>query len=134
MKKIILTAIVLLSAVIIHAQTDTTLQQYTGKYKFPEGSPVTEINVTLESGVLMANSSQGNTELKRTEGDVFSIVAYGGTATFKRTEGKVSGVLIQVQDITMEGTKSEGPFPQIPLHLPAVYKYDMRWVTVMPLR
>lgn len=82
-------------------------QQYTGKYKFPEGSVVTEVTVTLENGVLLANSPMGSSELKKTEADVFEIVAYGGTATFKRTEGKVSGVQMIVGDMILEGTKAE---------------------------
>jgi hypothetical protein len=108
MKKIFLSLIVLTAFLTVNAQTDS-LQQYTGKYKFPDGSPVTEITVTLEAGVLTANSAMGSSELKKTEGDVFEIVAYGGLATFKRnTESKITSVLIQVGDINMEGTKTEG--------------------------
>ena len=107
MKKFFLSLIVLTVFLNVNAQTDS-LQQYTGKYKFPDGSPVTEITVTLENGVLSANSAMGSSELKKTEGDVFEIVAYGGLATFKRNaENKISSVLIQVGDINMEGTKSE---------------------------
>ena len=90
-------------------QTDS-LQEYTGKYRFPDGSPVTEIGVIVENGILTATSPMGNSELKKTDTkDVYEIVAYGGTATFKRTpEGKITTLLIQVQDVTMEGTRSEG--------------------------
>jgi hypothetical protein len=108
MKSFFLSLIALTAFLTVNAQTDS-LQQYTGKYKFPDGSPVTEITVTLDSTMLTANSAMGSSELKRTEGDVFEIVAYGGIATFKRNaENKISGVLIQVGDINMEGTKSEG--------------------------
>lgn len=92
----------------VNAQTDS-LQQYIGKYKFPDGSPVTEITLTVESGVLMGSSAMGSTEFKPTsDTDVFEIVAFGGTATFKRTEGKVTGVQILVGDVNIEGTKTEG--------------------------
>mgnify|MGYP001576080853 CR=1 FL=1 len=92
----------------VNAQTDSLLQ-YAGTYKFPDGSPVTEITVTLDSSGLTANSAMGSSELKKTEGDVFEIVAYGGTATFKRNgENKISAVQILVGDINMEGTKTEG--------------------------
>jgi hypothetical protein len=108
MKKLFLSLIVLAGFLTVNAQTDS-LQQYTGKYKFPDGSPVTEITVTLDSTTLTANSAMGSSELKRTEGDVFEVVAYGGIATFKRNaENKISGVQVQVGDINMEGTKTEG--------------------------
>jgi hypothetical protein len=107
MKKISLLLILMIRFLAVNAQTDS-LQQYTGKYKFPDGSPVTEITVSLDSTVLTANSAMGSSELKRTEGDIFEIVAYGGVATFKRNaENKISGVQILVGDINMEGTKTE---------------------------
>ena len=93
----------------IQAQTpQDTLQHYIGKYKFPEGSVVTEITVTIENGVLYANSALGSAELRKIETDVFEIVGYGGTATFKRNnDGKVTSVQIIVGDINIEGTKTE---------------------------
>lgn len=109
MKKILFSVLLVSGCLFVNAQADTTLQQYTGKYKFPDGSPVTEIGVVIDNGILTATSSMGNSELKKTEGDVFEIVAFSGTATFKRnTDNKINGVLIQVQDVTMEGTKTEG--------------------------
>ena len=108
MKKIILFVIITMGFLTVHAQNDS-LKQYTGTYKFPDGSPVTEITVSLDSSGLFANSAMGSSELKRTEGDVFEIVAYGGTATFKRNaENKIGGVHILVGDLNMEGTKTEG--------------------------
>lgn len=107
MRKLILSFFAISLTFLATAQQDTTLQQYTGKYKFPEGSVVTEVTVAIENGVLLANSPMGSSELKKTEADVFEIVAYGGTATFKRTEGKVSGVQMIVGDIILEGTKAE---------------------------
>lgn len=110
MKKILLVVTVLfISAISAHAQTDTLLQQYTGKYVFPDGSPVKEIGVVIQEGVLTATSVMGNSELRKTENkDVFEIVAFAGTATFKRNEAaKVNGLQIQVQDVNMEGTKTE---------------------------
>jgi hypothetical protein len=51
----------------------------------------------------------GNSELRKTETkDVFEIVSFAGTATFKRNaDGKVNGLQIQVEDVNMEGTKTE---------------------------
>ena len=112
MKKFFITTIVLMSAFIVTAQTDTTLQQYTGKYKFPDGSPVTEITLAVDNGLLIASSAMGSTEFKKTStADVFEIVAYGGTATFKRNpESKITGVTIVAGDLTLEGTRTEGIF------------------------
>lgn len=110
MKKLLLTVTVLFfTSLATHAQADTLLQQYTGKYIFPDGSPVKEIAVVIQEGILTATSVMGNSELRKTENkDVFEIVAFAGTATFKRNEAaKVNGVQIQVQDVNMEGTKTE---------------------------
>lgn len=109
MKKLFLSLFTILCFSLVNAQTDS-LQEYTGKYKFPDGNPVTEIGVVLENGTLTATSAMGNSELRKTDSkDVFEVVAYSGTATFKRnTEGTVTGLQIQVQDINMEGTKTEG--------------------------
>lgn len=109
MKKILFLIAFVLSATAVFSQTDS-LEVYTGKYSFPDGSPVTEISIAVENGTLMASSAMGNSEFKKTDTkDVFEIVSFGGTATFKRSEdNKVSGLLIQVQDITMEGKKSDG--------------------------
>ncbi len=108
MKKIFLAFFVTVAGFSANAQKDS-LQHYIGKYNFPDGSPVTEIVMTLDSGLLMATSAMGSTEFKPTSTPgVFEIVAYGGTATFKRTEGKVTGVQILVGDVNIEGTKTEG--------------------------
>jgi hypothetical protein len=108
MKKFILSFIVLFSFLSAWSQQDTTDQQFVGKYKFAEGNPVTEVIISLENGVLSAGSALGTSELKKTAKDTYEIVSFGGTATFKRnTEGKVNGISIAVQDLTMEGTKSE---------------------------
>ena len=108
MKYFFLSLIGMIGFLMVNAQTDS-LRQYTGTYKFPDGNPVTEITVSLDSTVLTANSALGSSELKKTEGDVFEIVAYGGIATFKRNaENKISGVQILVGDLNMEGTKTEG--------------------------
>ena len=109
MKKMFLSIVILLAFSTIQAQTDTLLQQYTGKYVFPDGSPVKEIGVIVQEGVLTATSVMGNSELRKTETkDVFEIVSFAGTATFKRNaDGKVNGLQIQVEDVNMEGTKTE---------------------------
>ncbi|MBK6829158.1 MAG: hypothetical protein IPG86_20930 [Chitinophagaceae bacterium] len=108
MKQFFFACMIVISSLVSQAQTDS-LSDYTGKYKFPDGSPVSEIGVVVENGILTATSVMGNTELRKTDNkDVFEIVAYGGTATFKRAEdGKVKMMRVQVQDVDMEGTKQD---------------------------
>ena len=65
MKKIFLSLFILFGFITGNAQTDS-LQQYTGKYKFPDGSPVAEITVSADNGALMASSAMGSTEFKPT--------------------------------------------------------------------
>jgi hypothetical protein len=123
MKQLFFSLFILLGSLAVNAQTDS-LQEYTGKYKFAEGNPVTEITIALDNGVLSANSAIGNSELKKTDTkDVFEIVAYSGTATFKRNpEGKVVALQVQVQDVNMEGTKEDGIFVASKMH--PVLRFD----------
>jgi hypothetical protein len=109
MKKLLAVLFFTGSCILATAQTDSTLNEYTGKFVFGDGSPVPEITLLVENGVLNGTSAIGNSEFKKTDTkDVFDIVAYSGIATFKRNaEGKVVGVRIQVQDVNMEGTKAE---------------------------
>src|SRR5689334_6875908 len=109
MKKIFLGFFLMLTLSVVNAQTDS-LQQYTGKYKFPDGSPVTEITVVLENGTLTGSSPMGSSEFRITDTkDVFDIVAYSGTATFRRgDDGKIKTMRVQVQDIDMEGAREGG--------------------------
>ena len=56
MKKAFLSLFILFGFITVNAQTDS-LQQYTGKYKFPDGSPVAEITMAVDNGLLMASSA-----------------------------------------------------------------------------
>lgn len=117
MRKLLLVFFLIAGNLSASAQTDS-LQGYLGKYKFPDGSPVSEIGVVIESGMLTATSVMGNSELRATsDKDVFEIVAYAGTATFRRADdGKVSHMRVQVQDIDMEGEKQSDGFRVVSLH------------------
>jgi hypothetical protein len=111
MRKLIFFFFAVTCTFIVSAQQvpgSDSLKEYTGKYKFPEGSEVTEIKVVVENGALWAQSDKGNSELRRIQKDTFEVVVYTGTATFKRDEkGKVNGLHIEVGDLIMDGTKSE---------------------------
>jgi Domain of unknown function (DUF3471) len=114
MKKLFFILFAIAGMITVNAQQNPqsdSLKEYTGKYKFPEGSAVPEVNITIENGMLFAGSSAGSSELKRIEKDLFEIVAYAGKATFRRNEeGKLVGVKIEVEDLIMEGTKEINSF------------------------
>ena len=111
MKKLLFLVITVFVFSCIKAQNTPadSLKEYTGKYKFPDGTPFTEVTIVFENGTLTATSEAGSSELKRREGDIFDIVAYSGTAIFKRNEEKkVNKVQVQVDDLDVEGDKTEG--------------------------
>jgi hypothetical protein len=89
------------------AQTDT-LQQYAGKYKFPEGSVVAEVEVVYADGALTMNSSAGSSVLRFEKDDQFTIVSFDGTAVFTRNaQRKITGIHIEAMGYTLDGTKEE---------------------------
>ncbi len=105
MKKMFFSFLMIGFFVIANAQ-DASLQQYTGKYRFPDGSVVTEIAVTIEGGVLTSSTSAGNSVLERVNADTFSVVSFQGTAVFKRDANKkIIGVVIDAMGYHLEGIK-----------------------------
>jgi hypothetical protein len=106
MQKIFLFLLFLSSGIVMNAQDSLT--QYTGKYIFPEGSVVTEIDVTIENGGLKTNSPAGSSTLTQLGVDSFLIVEYSGTAVFKRNEEKkVNAVHIEAAGYVLDGKKQE---------------------------
>lgn len=88
---------------------DSSLQQYTGKYKFPEGSVVAEISVIIDGGGLVMTAPMGSSPLEKKEEDVFFITQFEGTAKFNRDASrKVTGVIINAMGFVLEGTRTEG--------------------------
>ena len=88
--------------------TDTTLSQYVGKYKFPEGSVVAEVIVKFENGALSMESSAGVSALEKQGDDLYTIVQFQGTAKFNRDSNKkIIGVSINAMGYVLEGTKAE---------------------------
>jgi hypothetical protein len=112
MKKLLLFSLMIMGlSVAVNAQTDTTLQQYTGKYKFGEGSVLAEATVNVENGGLVVVTSYGSSPMVKQADDVFSVTAFQGTAAFKRNDDKkVVGVSINAMGYTLEGTKVETLF------------------------
>lgn len=110
MKNLFLTLVTLVAFVFSNAQ-DTTLNEYVGTYTFPEGGPVTTVDVKIENGSLMASSSAGSSILEKVSKDTFNLVAYNGMVYFTRDSlKKVNGIKIEVQDTIMEGKKESLDF------------------------
>jgi len=108
MRKIMFTMLLLAGGLFINAQ-DTTLQEYTGKYVFPDGSVVPDVEVILESGALTMTSSAGSSSLVKLGVDSFQIVEFSGTAVFKRGDDKkVNGIHIEAMGYILDGSKVPG--------------------------
>ena len=92
------------------APKDTAaLQQYVGKYKFPEGSVVAEVVVALEGDGLTMSSSAGTSALEKKGDDLYVIVQFQGTAKFNRNaDKKIIGISIEAMGYQLEGTKTDG--------------------------
>ena len=112
MKKIIFTLIFILGVVVVSsAQQDTTLAQYVGKYKFPDGSVVADVAVTIDNGALVMGSSAGNSALEKESEDLYAIVAFQGKALFKRDGNKkIIGISISAMGYQLEGTKESNTY------------------------
>ncbi len=112
MKKVTLFLVLAIAyCLTVKASTDP-LQQYVAKYKFPEGSVITEVNIILDNGALSATSSIGCTSLQKNDEDHFAITSYNGHATFTRNDAKkITGIKIEVMGLTLEGTREENTIP-----------------------
>lgn len=85
---------------------DPPLEDYVGKYVFPDGSVVPEVEVALADGALSMHSNAGSSSLTKLGVDSFSIVEFNGTAVFKRGEDKkVKSVHIEAAGYILDGEK-----------------------------
>jgi hypothetical protein len=110
MKRILLSAFLSIAIISVTAQTAPTPpppEDYIGKYVFPEGSPVPEIEVTVSNGVLNMNSAAGASTCTFLGVDSFYIDQFSGTAVFKRGDDKkVNGVHIEAGGYILDGQKT----------------------------
>jgi hypothetical protein len=100
--------IVLFAAIAFvgHAQDSTLKKEIQGKYKFPAGSVVEEVNVAEEGGMLTMSSAVGTSALEQVKGDTFNITSFSGIAVFKRNDQrKVVGVHIEASGYVLDGVK-----------------------------
>jgi hypothetical protein len=91
------------------AQTaDTSFTQLTGRYTFPEGSVVSAVVVTVDSGKLIMTSEAGVSDLVKQGEDQYSIISFEGTAKFTRDSSthKINGVVIDARGYHLEGVKA----------------------------
>ena len=107
MKKTLLFIVLIIGfSIVSNAQQDTTVTQYAGKYKFPDGSVVTDVIVAIENGTLIMSSSAGNSALEKESEDLYAIVSFQGKALFKRdATKKIIGISINAMGYQLEGTK-----------------------------
>lgn len=115
MKRIILAFTVCLASIFTcsayaHSSnfTDTTgYSDYVGKYKFPEGSFVDEIEVAVQDTSLMISAAQGTSPLTKLGVDSFSLDAFNGIVVFKRdeTSKQVKSIDISVAGMSLVGEK-----------------------------
>jgi len=106
MKQLLITLIMTaITCTALEAQ-DSSAQQYTGKYKFPEGSVIANVEVTIDNGVLTMSSSAGVSTLSLLGVDSFNIVNFNGYAAFKRNETKkIVAVHIEASGYVLDGIK-----------------------------
>lgn len=108
--KYVFSLIVGLAFFTVAAQAQDTLQQYTGKYKFAAGSPVADVEVVLQDGALIMNSTAGASPMTLVKNDEFTLTAVNGIAIFNRSpERKIIGVHIEAMGYVMDGTKEGDP-------------------------
>jgi hypothetical protein len=102
-KKFLFCLFILISAM---AFAQDSLQQYTGKYIFPEGAPVPDVEVVFSNGALSMLSAAGSSSLVQLGADSFQIVEFSGTAVFKRAEDKkIKAVHIEAMGYVLEGQR-----------------------------
>ena len=111
MKKILFMAFILVGVIASANAQTSPLKDYLGKYVFPEGSPVTEVTLTIEDTVLTINSAMGATALEKKGVDTFYLAAYDAPIIFKRgANNEVETLTIIVQGMELTATKVAASF------------------------
>lgn len=96
-----------------NAQTEPApkppLEDFVGKYVFPEGSVVPDVDVAISGSALTMSSAAGSSSLVELGVDSFQIVEFSGIAVFKRGEDKkVNAVHIEAGGYVLDGQKKSG--------------------------
>ena len=108
MKKILLLSTLLLAAFVTIQAQDSTLTQFTGKFKFAEGSPVQEVVIMVDNGALIIASAMGSSVLQKTGEDQYLITDFQAALIYKRNnDKKVVGLTINANGMVLEAVKVE---------------------------
>jgi len=83
-----------------------SLREYTGIYKFPPGSEMTSLEITVVNGGLFGSTNMGSGSLVRVNKDTFSIPEHNGIAYFSRNaQNKVVRIHLEVGELILDGDK-----------------------------
>lgn len=105
MKKLLL-PLLFFTACHLNAAGRHPLDEYAGRYTFPEGVMVKEVMVSVENGALVLVSPLCTTILVKDGEDNFSIPSFKGTAVFKRDANKkVTSLTIAMQQLKLDGIR-----------------------------
>ena len=110
MRKFFLVVFLIPVFLVTNAQSDPApmppLEDFVGKYVFPEGSPVPDVDVSVNSGTLFMNSAAGSSGCTRLGADSFLIDQFSGYAVFRRGDDKkVNAVHIEASGYILDGQK-----------------------------
>ena len=107
MKKFIILLTVFVTSCLA-TRAGESLEEYAAKYKFPQGSIISEASVVFENGTLHLNSSLGTTSLEITGDDKFYMPANSGTVMFIRNGAKrITGMKFDLQNVSVDGNREE---------------------------
>ena len=106
MQKLLL-SLVICSVTLVSQAQDTTLNQYKGKFKFPDGSMVPEVEITLSENVLTITAVLGSASMEKVSKDTFTIPSYGNAMVYfgRDTDGKITTIKIDTGGDVLEGKK-----------------------------
>ena len=115
MKKLLLFLLVCSAALVSYAQ-DTTLNEYKGKFKFPEGGLVPEVEITMADNVLTISAVLGSASMEKVSRDTFTIPTYGNAMVYfgRDSDGKISTLKIDTGTDVLEGKKELNSLALVP--------------------
>ena len=107
MKKIpILICFLIVTKLAVAQAPEDSLREYIGIYKFPPGSEMVSLEITVVNGGLFGSTNMGSGSLVRVNKDTFSIPEHNGIAYFSRNaEKKVVRIHLEVGELILDGEK-----------------------------